>query len=139
MPAGIFPLDDRPRTPPKLRLGRVFHSATDDEPVPGTDDEEKRGLRFGESNGGRKQSPVDRLAPAGSIPTSCVSCDGSPARASVPGKTPQRPVLMFQCSLEAIIPVSRILFYATISLGTYQAIIALLTRYGLFGLHPPRL
>ena len=36
------------------------------------------------------------------------------------------------------IPVSRILFYAIISLGTYQTINALLTGYGLFGLHPPR-
>ena len=39
---------------------------------------------------------------------------------------------------ETIIPVSRILFYAIISLGTYQAINTLLTRSGLFGLHPPR-
>jgi hypothetical protein len=36
------------------------------------------------------------------------------------------------------IPVSRILFYAIISLGTYQTIDALLTGSGLFGLHPPR-
>ena len=39
---------------------------------------------------------------------------------------------------ERVIPVSRILFYAIISLGTYQTINALLTGYGLFGLHPPR-
>ena len=37
-----------------------------------------------------------------------------------------------------VIPVSRILFYAIISLGTYQTIDALLTGSGLFGLHPPR-
>ena len=36
------------------------------------------------------------------------------------------------------VPVSRILFYAIISLGTYQTIDALLTGSGLFGLHPPR-
>jgi hypothetical protein len=36
------------------------------------------------------------------------------------------------------IPVSRILFYAIISLGTYQTINTLLTGSGLFGLHPPR-
>ena len=39
---------------------------------------------------------------------------------------------------EMVIPVSRILFYAIISLGTYQTINAPLTGYGLFGLHPPR-
>ena len=39
---------------------------------------------------------------------------------------------------EAFTPVSRILFYAIISLGTYQTIDAPLTGSGLFGLHPPR-
>ena len=39
---------------------------------------------------------------------------------------------------ETAAPVSRILFYAIISLGTYQTIDALLTGSGLFGLHPPR-
>ena len=39
---------------------------------------------------------------------------------------------------EMLTPVSRILFYAIISLGTYQTIDALLTGSGLFGLHPPR-
>ena len=41
-------------------------------------------------------------------------------------------------SRRAVTPVSRILFYAIISLGTYQTINAPLTGSGLFGLHPPR-
>ena len=64
--------------------------------------------------------------------------------AALPGahlcqQTSRRPTLLLVAGWRRVVrPVSRILFYAIISLGTYQTIDALLTGSGLFGLHPPR-
>jgi hypothetical protein len=111
--------------------------------------------------GPEEKYPAGDSNPSGPVesrsatPAASQGIHGSPRRhrgLHQPGRRELNPVLLVQSqacgryttpqerspSGEMVIPVSRILFYAIISLGTYQTIDALLTRSGLFGLHPPR-